>query len=198
MAKDDRNKKAFCTHKGLFWFQLMLFRLCNAPSTFVLWRRLMDTVMEGLLSNGYLVYLDDIIIFSHTFGPCQDRLETERLRGAGLHFKPSKCQLFQREVAFLVYVVSGEGIATDPDKIVAVEKWPAPRNVEEVCSFHGFSSYYHTFIPGLTTICHPLVQLTRKRVKFSWSGECQTAFEQFKDLLKMSPMLAPGTGQQTT
>lgn len=68
-----------------------------------MFKPLMDTGLEGLLGDRCLVYLDDIIIFGCMFGLCRDRLETvlEHLRGAGLHVKPSKCQLFQREVAFL-------------------------------------------------------------------------------------------------
>lgn len=47
-----------------------------------------------------------------------------------------------------------------------------------------------TFIPGFTTICHPLTRLTGKGVKFAWDQECQSPFEQLKHLLKTAPVLA--------
>ena len=61
--KDDREKFAFCTHKGLYQFNVMPFALCNAPATF---QRLMDMVLNGLLWHSCL-YIDDIIIFRRTF-----------------------------------------------------------------------------------------------------------------------------------
>ena len=43
-----REKTAFCTHEGLFQFNVMLFGLCNAPATLQL---LMDMVLTGLQWN---------------------------------------------------------------------------------------------------------------------------------------------------
>lgn len=58
-----------------------------------------------------------------------------RLGNAGLKFQPSKFQLFCWEVAFLGHVVSGQGIATDPEKIWMVQDLPPPACMEEVRSF---------------------------------------------------------------
>ena len=44
------------------------------------------------------------------------------------------------------HVVSKEGIAIDPEKIRAIMKWVAPRNVDEVRYFMGLVGYYRRFI----------------------------------------------------
>ena len=44
----------------------------------------------------------------------------DRFLAAGVRLKPKKCKLFQAKVACLGHVVSGEGIATDPQKVQAV------------------------------------------------------------------------------
>lgn len=49
----------------------MPFSLCNAPSTF---ERLMDEVLESLLGEGCLVYLDNIAALGQTFTECRERL----------------------------------------------------------------------------------------------------------------------------
>ena len=69
------------------------------------------------------------------------------MRAAGLKLKPSKCDLFRKEIKYLGHVVSKEGVSTDPDKIKSVTEWPQPTTVTEVRSFLGFVSYYRRFIP---------------------------------------------------
>lgn len=107
-----------------------------------------------------------------------------------MRVKPSKCQLFRKEVTFLGYVGSGRGIATDPEKIWVVHDWPAPSNFEEVQSVHRFCSYYWSFFLGLTTMCQPITQLTVKGAKFKWMEECQEALTQLKEALCSMPVLA--------
>ncbi|CAK1579090.1 unnamed protein product [Parnassius mnemosyne] len=123
----DKEKTAFSTGKGLWQFKVMPFRLCNAPATF---ERLMKLVLTGLIGDACLVYLDDIIIVGRTFEEHLQNLERVlmKIQSANLKLSPKKCSLFKRQVSFLGYVVSEEGIRTDPEKIVAVEEWPVPKD----------------------------------------------------------------------
>lgn len=79
----DKPKTAFSTGQGHYEFNVMPFRLSNAPAAF---QRLMDLVLMGLHFQECLVYLDDIIIFSSTFEEHVKRLQSvfDRLVGAGL------------------------------------------------------------------------------------------------------------------
>jgi len=185
----DRDKTAFICHKGMFRYRMMPFGLCNAGATF---QRLMDIVMSGLHLDVCLVYLDDIIIFSRTIEEHLERLVRvlDRLRSAGLKLKPEKCSLFRRSVTFLGHVVSNEGIATDPEKIRAVDSWPTPTSLKEVRSFVGLASYYRRYVKGFADIAAPLHALTKKGQTFSWSSQAQAAFEALKEALTSPPILA--------
>lgn len=186
---DDQHKTAFTSHRGLFEFRVLPFGLCNAPATF---ERLMEFVLAGLIGTSCLVYLDDIVVFSRTFEEHISRL-TEvltRLRQAGLKLKPGKCFLFRREIVYLGHVVSKEGIATDPSKTAAMDKYPPPKNVQELKQFIGFASYYRRFIPKFAEIASPLHRLTQKSVEFGWTIECQKAFEELKQRFTKAPVLA--------
>jgi len=57
----------------------------------------MSIVLRDQLWRICLCYLDDIIIFVHTFDELLERLRIvlDRLREVGLKLKPSKCVLFQ-------------------------------------------------------------------------------------------------------
>ncbi|CAK1595301.1 unnamed protein product [Parnassius mnemosyne] len=123
----DKKKTAFPTGKGLWQFKVMPFGLCNVPATF---ERLMELVLTGLIGDACLVYLDDIIIVGRTFEEHLQNLERvlTKIQSANLKLSPKKCSLFKRQVSFLGYVVSEDGIRTVPEKIAAVKEWPVPND----------------------------------------------------------------------
>jgi len=87
------------------------------------------------------------------------------------------------EVHYLGHVVSKEGIASDPKKIRAIMEWVAPKNVDEVRYFMGFTCYCRRFITNFLQISYPITSLQRKGKKFELTEEYEASFEQLKWLL---------------
>ena len=145
MSEEDRAKTAFSTHEGLYEFKVMPFGLCNAPTTF---QQLMDLVLSGIQWSSCLVYIDDIVVVGKTVQNHLDNLQLvlDRIKRAGLRLKPSKCHLFQKEILYLGHWITRDGVATDPGKIDAVQKWAVPRTVQEVQRFLGLVGYYRKFV----------------------------------------------------
>ena len=185
----DQHKTAFITHKGLYQFKVLPFGLTNAPATF---ERLMDQVLNGMLGEKCLCFLDDIVALGDTFEAAVLNLQSvfDRLKSAGLTLKPKKCNLFRQKVSYLGHVVSADGITCDPDKIEAVANWKTPRTVTEVRSFLGFANYYRRFIQSFAHIASPLSALTQKGKPFKWTDECEKAFQVLKKTLIEAPILA--------
>ena len=148
--------------------------------------------MAGLTFEVALCYLDDLIIFCRTIGEHLERLRLvlDRLSGAGLKLKHSKCRLFQTSVEFLGHIVSAGKIAVNPAKILAVVDWPVPENVREVRGFIGLCSYYRRFIKGFGEIATPLNALAKKNKKFVWYEQCHEAFDTLKRCLTTAPVLS--------
>jgi len=122
LSLDAQDKAAFITRDGLWKWKVLPFRLTSAPATF---QRLMEQVLSGLQWKTLLIYLHDIIVISLDFATYVSRLTEvfERLRGADLKLKLSKCALLQPEVKYLGHVVGRNGMAMDPEKVRAVENW---------------------------------------------------------------------------
>ena len=132
----------------------------------------MDIVMSGLNLEICLVYLDDIIVYAKTPEQHLQHLATVcgRLSDAGLKLTPEKCRFFRRHVHFLRFVISNEGIGTDPEKNQVVE-WPRPTSAAEARSFVGLASYYRRFVRDFAKIASPLHALAKSDSKFIWSDE---------------------------
>ncbi|CAC5395695.1 Retrovirus-related Pol polyprotein from transposon 297,Retrovirus-related Pol polyprotein from transposon 17.6 [Mytilus coruscus] len=82
------------------------------------------------------------------------------------------------------------GIATDPNKIQSVKDWPVPKNIKDVRSFQGLTSYYRKFILKYADKAKPLYKVTEKNQKFVWTDDCQQSFEELKNTLISAPILA--------
>ena len=137
------------------------------------------------------VYVDDVLVFSSSF---QDHVEHvsqvfNALQNAGLKLKPSKCRLFRKEVEYLGYLLTPDGLLPTVSQTEAVANFPVPTSLHEVRQFIGLVSYYRRFIEGFATIAQPPHLLTRKGVKFVWNPDCQNAFQSLKDKLVSHPVL---------
>ena len=139
---------------GFYECKQMLFGLTNTPTTF---QRLIETCLGDLNLHFCIIYLDDIVIFSKDPASHLVRLQTvfHNLEEAWLKLKPSKCDLFWWQIAYLGHVISGEGIATDEGKIDTIKKWPIPINIMEVQNVLGFMGYYRQFIPKCVQVAWP-------------------------------------------
>jgi hypothetical protein len=117
----DKEKTAFLTGQGLWQFTVMPFGLCNDQATL---ERLMETVLRNLTYDSCLVYLDDAITIGRTFQEHLLNLRDvfQRFREACLKLNPEKCQLLQKKVRYLGYIVSPGGITIDPEKLKAMRE----------------------------------------------------------------------------
>ena len=189
MAQGEEWKTAFRCRYGLYEYRVMPFGLCNAPSTF---QSMINGIFRDLLDEGVIAYLDDILIYSEDEKSHIDlvRRVMERIRQAKLCVSINKSVIHQREVVFLGYHISENGISMTSDKVEAVNCWPVPRNVKDVQAFLGFANFYRRFIQGFSKVCKPLTDLTRKGNTFAWSGVCEDAFQHLKQLFTEGPILA--------
>ena len=113
----------------------------------------------------------------------------EKLREHQLYAKFSKCEFWLKEVGFLGHVISGEGIAVDPTKVVTVTNWVAPTTVGEIRSFLGLAGYYRRFIENFSRIAKPMTELLKKGTKFKWTEDYEASFQELKKRLVTAPVL---------
>ena len=188
MHPNSIDKTTFVTPHGSYKFTRLPFGLKNAPAAF---SRLGAMVFKDLVGVG--IYIDDIIIASHTF---DEHLQTlrqtfQRLQEAGLRASPNKCEFATSTIRFLGHVKDPSGLHPDPAKLAAIQQYPPPATVKEVRAWLGVTGYYRHFIPAYSLIAAPLTDLLSDPRHFKWTPECQHAFEQLKHALSSPPVLRP-------
>ena len=102
----------------------------------------------------------------------------------------SKCVFAQPLVNYLGYVLTQNGISASTDIVIAVKNYPTPSNVRDVTSFLGLASFYRRLVRNFAELARHLTSLTRKDHNFTWGPSQQKAFENLKERLCTTPVLA--------
>ncbi|GJW94957.1 putative reverse transcriptase domain-containing protein [Tanacetum coccineum] len=173
----------------------MPFGLTNAPAVFM---DLMNRVCKPYLDNIVIVFIDNILIYSHNKKEHEEHLKTilELLKKEELYAKFSKCEFWINTVKFLRHVIDNNGIHVDPAKIEAVKNWASPTTPSEIRQFLGLAGYYRRFIEGFSKIAKPMTELTQKNQKFAWGEDQEEAFQLLKQKLCAAPILALSEGSE--
>ncbi|GKA93832.1 reverse transcriptase domain-containing protein [Tanacetum coccineum] len=181
---EDIPKTAFRIRYRHYEFQVMPFGLTNAPAVSM---DLMNRVCKAYLDKFVIVFIDDILIYSHNKEEHANHLRIilELLKKEKLYSKFSKYDFWIRIVQFIGHLIDSQGLHVDPAKIEAVKNWTSPTTPIEIRQFLGLAGYYRRYIKDLSKIAKSLTELTQKNKKYIWGEDQQTAFQ----LLKQKEMM---------
>lgn len=159
IREGDEWKTSFNTPLGHFEYLVMPFGLTNAPAVF---QALVNDVLRDLLNRSVFVYLDDILVFSHSPEEHVSHVKQvlQRLLENKLFVKAEKCEFHVTSVPFLGYIIEKGQVRPDSDKVQAVAKWARPASHKQLQQFLGFASFYRRFIRDYSRVAAPLTRLT--------------------------------------
>ena len=90
----------------------MSFGLTNASATFMM---LMNNVFHEYLNNFVIIYLDDILVYSHRNEEHIDHLHVvlQTLCKYKLYGKISKCEFMKTHVEYLEHIILGDRVSVN-------------------------------------------------------------------------------------
>ena len=108
LDNESKAKTAFVTPFGKYEFNAVPFGLVLAPAYF---QQLISIVLQDC-SDFVMAFLDDIIIFSQNEQEHLKHIKIifKNLKKAELKLKESKCNFFKKEIHYLGYLISVNGI----------------------------------------------------------------------------------------
>ena len=187
MSEESKKFTAFQSDDGIYEYNVVPFGLKNAPTVF---QKFMKSIIRDIPSA--YVYLDDIIIASESKEQnVHEVLQVlQRLRDNRLRCRLDKCIFFSEAIDYLGHRVSAKGIQVQSAKVAAVMEGERPKDLQALRSFLGLSGYYRRFIRGYGSVAQPLTDLLRKGAEFKWSESQESAYQELKERLSSSPVLA--------
>jgi hypothetical protein len=176
--------------KGQYHWVTSPMGLLGCPASF---QCLMETVLRNI--NNVLVYIDDVLLHTATHEEHLRVLEKvfERLHQNHLKVNLDKCVFGNKEVSYLGFMLTPEGIKPGRNKLQAIRDAQPPTNIKMVRSFVGLCNFFRTHIKDFAIIAAPLFKVTRKDSGYK-SGplplDSLHAFKMLQQQLTSDPVMA--------
>ena len=146
----------------------------------------MSTFFRPLIDNrSALLYIDDILLLAdekqEMFELIKD-LHTIAIR-QNLKLAPEKSFYMLLKVKFLGHEIGNDTIKPIPSKTEAIKRIPSPKDKKDVMQFLGSVNFYSKFIEKLHINLKPLYTLLHDDIKFQWTPELETIFQNVKNTM---------------
>ena len=99
---------------------------------------------------------------------------------AGMVFNQAKFQFSEKEVDYLGFTISDQGIRPQDQFLDSIRNFPTPKNITDVRSWFGLInqvSYSFATAPAMAPFRH----LLSAKIPFYWSEELQASFDASKE-----------------
>jgi ribonuclease HI len=189
MAMADKEKTAFMTESGNYYYNVMPFGLKNAGATY---QRMMNKVFRGEIGNSLEVYMDDMIVKSpkETDHTVDLKRVFEQAWRCKMRFNPEKCTFGVRAGKFLGFYLTERGIEANPDKCRAFAQFPMSDSKKSIQTLNGMLTSLSRFVAKSAQHALPFFKLLRKESTFEWTEECEQALQHLKKALSEPPVLS--------
>lgn len=191
VAEKDRKKTAFTWKQRVYSFNGAPFGAKNIPQDF---QRIMDRVFYDL--DYVIPYIDDIIVFSHSYEQHLKHVEEvlKRLNQYNLKVNWNKCQFACESLIILGHEISQEGIRVVQEKLTKMDSWTRPTTIRALQRMLGFLNYFRNFIPHYAKIMAPIEALrsgikAKSNEKIVWVQEHQDILNKVREILESKLLL---------
>ena len=144
--------------------------------------------------EGVKAYIDDILVLNKgTFKDhvAQLRICFQRIRKAGLKINAKKCSFGLKEIPYLGYIITRDGIKPDPKKVQGILDIEKPKTTTECRKLIGMVQYYRDMWKRRSHILAPLTEASvgKKGKPIKWTDDLEQAFLDLKKMVSEETIL---------
>ena len=176
----------------------------NTPIGLLRWTRLpygvktasaqFQAAMEATIGNiatNLVIYQDDVCVGARTGQELDAKVARllSKLKEKGMRVNEKKCVLRSKDIRFLGYRISADGVRPDSRLVDKVLQTKAPTTRKELESFVGLTNYYSRYVRAYSERVEPLTALRSRQCTFKWGLEQQRAFDDLKKALAAYPVI---------
>jgi len=166
----------------------MPFGMVNSDSSY---NRMVRKLLDG--AHDLDSYVDDVLSHTGDWEGHKQMLRNffERVKGANLSFKPSKCKIGFDKVNFLGHTLEKNLVGPQVETVGRVLNTKRPKTRKECRSLLGMINFHRRYIPNCAEIIAPITQLTKNRApnNVEWGDRQEKAFSEIKRLLPNESIL---------
>lgn len=187
LSKESARISAFITPWGRYHFNVLPFGITPASEHF---QKQLEIILQDC--EGVCIEIDDILVYGKNTEEHDQRLEKvlQKLEKANVTLNGGKCEFSKPQVHYLGHVVNAQGIRVDPEKVRAIIEVSSPSSIQEVKRFLGMCNHLSKFSSRLADKTKPIRDLLSDKNHWNWGIEQEKAFEEIKEILSNTPVLA--------
>jgi hypothetical protein len=155
---DDTKFLAFVTHRGLYKFTRVVMGAKNSAPHF---QKVMTQLLQRLLFICVFLYLDDLLLYGKSERGLMDAIERTLavLAARKIKAKPSKCDLFCRQLVWCGRLISAEGVKNNPafvQGLLEMQEMQRPQTAAELRQFLSAANWMRQYVPQYAEVVSPL------------------------------------------
>ena len=160
LDKDTAKLTKFITPCGQYFYWRLPHKISSAPEIF-------KGTMEDILhdqQDHVICFFDDILVLSKSESEHTKHLKDTciQLHNAGKKLNREKCESRNKELRFLSFIISKDGVKPDPQKTEAILHMPDQMDVPEHHHLLGMVTFLGRYMKDLSTTLLPVTKLQEK------------------------------------
>ena len=183
---EDAKLTTFISPFGRFFFKRLPYGLNSSTEIF---QRVLRDLLEGI--DGVFINVDDILIYALDNQTHDIILEKVlvKIKDSGLKLNKEKCKFRISQVIYQGQKFTANGMSPDPVKVTAIVNLKPPENLTQLRHIIGMANYLGRFVPNLSEVMQPMLDLLKGSNAFLWGPSQQESFDKLKEILTSSPVL---------
>lgn len=180
LSEESMKYTGFVIEGQSYVFCRMPFGLKISGAIFI---RAMNAVFDESFAEIVTIYVDDILLASKDVQQHFHDLRRvcRRLREVGLTVNLEKTTFCRREVPFLGFILTPQGVKADPEKLKALQNIPEPTSRLELQRVLGIFGYYRRFVVAYSTYLDSFRDLLNTKNRFQWTDYHSSEFRRLKE-----------------